>query len=107
MKRVRNSLSVMFGFIFRQSIVQTLIDFRIVSILSILAGGWFVWELWVWYSDLMTRLLDENKELPRGWDVAFLGFAGAALTAFWKAVTHIQENVRSHRPDDTGESDTE
>ena len=56
-----------------------------------------MWELWIWYSQLIERLLDADKELPAGWDVAFLGFAGAALTAFWKAVNHIQETVEGHK----------
>lgn len=87
----------MFGFIFRQSIIKTLTDFKVISILSIIGGGLFVWHIWKWYSGMMERLLDEGQALPTGWDVALLGFAGIALGSFWKAVTHIQEEASKNQ----------
>ena len=80
--------------------LTALVDLKIVSILSVIAGGLFVWEIWEWYTEMMDNLLIEGRELPPGWDVALLGLLGVALGSFWKSVGHIQKNYKSDEQND-------
>ena len=76
----------MFSFIWSQPIYKTLTQLRIISIIAIVFTGYMLWDMWIWFKDI--------HPLPEGWTVAFFGFAGAVLAAFWKAINHIQDSIK-------------
>ncbi len=64
--------------------------YYVISIVCIAIGFTLQFQIWFWYQDMITHLMENGKPMPNGWDVALLGFAATNLGLVWKAVNHIQ-----------------
>ena len=96
--KIKSTANNMFGFIFEQTIVQTLIDFRIALWAAILFTSNY--DVWYWYTGFMEKVLEAhvatNTLFPNGWDVPIVGFLGVALATAIKAYQSMRETI-NHR----------
>ena len=69
-----------------QPLYKTLTQLRVISVIAICFTGYMLWDMWTWFK--------AAHPLPENWEVAFFGFAGAVLGAFWKAINHIQDSIK-------------
>lgn len=83
----------MFGFIWQQPIYQTLLDLRIIFILSLLACFALIYDMWQWYKKTMEDLIANNLPIPTEWDNALFYFMLGVLGILYKVYGEIKNGV--------------